>query len=225
MRCGNFFVNMSMDVLSSRRASCFETSSDKSCANSSPVQCVPADGMPCTHHGVGLEKAETRRKGCERPGSGTQGADDCTSTHNSYIHTHTYTTHTLALAPLPFCSLSLYHSQYSPPSHSRSLPLSAPFPSPLSLLPLTLKHCCSLHLLHYLHHTNTQTTPDTHVPQHVNVCVLCVCVCVLCVCVCVYAPEAHAQAHTYICIYICASSNYLEIMGISEFSLVFQIFS
>jgi hypothetical protein len=54
MRCGICFVNMSMDVLSSKGGSCFETSSDKSCANSSPVQCVPADGMPCTHNGVGV---------------------------------------------------------------------------------------------------------------------------------------------------------------------------
>ena len=163
MRCGNFFVNMSMDVLSSRRASCFETSSDKSCANSSPVQCVPADGMPCTHHGVGLEKAETRRKGCERPGSGTQGADDCTSTHNSYTHTHVHNTHTCSRPSSLLFSLPL-----TPPSHPQTLLLT----SSVTLSPP---------------HKHSNDPRHTRTPARECVCVVCVCVCVVCVCVCVCA--------------------------------------
>ena len=162
MRCGNFFVNMSMDVLSSRRASCFETSRDKSCANSSPVQCVPADGMPCTHHGVGLEKAETRRKGCERPGSGTQGADDCTSTHNSYIHTHTRTQHTHLLSPLfPFfLSPSTTLNIRLPPTLVRSLsPPPSPPPSHSSLSPSNI----AAHFICYtISTTQTLKRPQTH---------------------------------------------------------------
>jgi len=197
MRCGILFVNMFMAALSSRGASSSRNSSDKSCATSSPMQCVPADGMPCTQWNWGWGNA-TRRKGCERPGSGTQGADDCSRTHNPYIHTHIHTTH--FFSPL----LPFFLSHYFPPS--LPLPLPSPPASSLSLLPLTLKHCCSLYLWKYLHTLSRHNPSHTSTYTYTGVCErvlrhmsyeeeddgVCVWVC----------AETYAQAHTYTCIYM-----------------------